>query len=61
MSAVVAFIVGDDVRVVLGVVATLGAAAGVVHAGLDPWWLVPVGVPLVLGWSLLRALRGDWR
>lgn len=56
-SAVIAFVVGDDLRVLLGVIAMLGAAAAAVHAGLDPWWLVPVAVPLVLGWSLRRALR----
>lgn len=56
-SAVVAFVVGDDVRVALGVLATLGAAAGAARAGLDPWWLVPVAVPLVLGSSLRRAIR----
>ena len=56
-SAVLAFVVGDDARVALGVVAMLGAVAGAVHAGLDPWWLVPVAVPLVLGWSLRQATR----
>lgn len=58
-SAVLAFIVGDDVRVALGVVAMLGAVAGATHAGLDPWWIVPVAVPLVLGWSLRRATRQE--
>ena len=58
-SAVLAFVVGDDVRVALGVAAMLGAVAGAVHAGLDPWWIVPVAVPLVLGWSLRRATRQD--
>lgn len=56
-AALVAFVVGDDVRVAVGVLAMLAAAAGAVHAGLDPWWLVPVAVPLVLGWSLRRATR----
>lgn len=56
-SAVIAFVVGDDLRVSLGVLAMLGAVAGAARAGLDPWWLVPVAVPLVLGWSLRRAVR----
>jgi hypothetical protein len=56
---VLAFVVGDDVRVALGVLAILGAAAGAVHAGLDPWWFVPVAVPLVLGWSLRHATRRE--
>lgn len=56
-AALIAFVVGDDVRVAVGVLAMLGAAAGAVRAGLDPWWLVPVAVPLVLGWSLRRATR----
>jgi hypothetical protein len=58
-SAVLAFVVGDDVRVALGVVAMLGAVAGAVHAGLDAWWLVLVAVPLVLAWSLRKAMRSD--
>ncbi len=60
MFAVVAFVVGDDVRVALGVMATLGAAAGAAHAGIDPWWLVPIAVPLVLEWSHATATRRDW-
>lgn len=57
VSAVVDFVVGDDVGVAVGVALTLGAAAAFARAGLDPWWLLPVAVPLVLGWSLRRAGR----
>jgi hypothetical protein len=59
--AVLEFVVGDDARVALGVVAMLGAVAGAVRAALDPWWLVPVAVPLVLEWSLRQAPRGKTR
>jgi hypothetical protein len=51
------FVVGDDWRAALGVVVTLGATAGLVAAGVDAWWLVPLGVALVLALSLRREAR----
>jgi hypothetical protein len=51
------FVVGDDWRVALGIVVTIGATAGLVAAGVDAWWLVPVGVALVLVASLRREIR----
>ena len=55
LLAVVDFVVGDDVRIALGVVVSLALAAGAAHAGLNPWWLLPLAVPAVLGASLRRA------
>ena len=51
------FVVGDDWRAALGVVIALGATAGLVAAGLNAWWLMPIGVALVLAISLRREAQ----
>jgi hypothetical protein len=51
------FVVGDDWRAALGVVIALGATAGLVAAGLNAWWLMPVAVAAVLFASLRREAR----
>jgi hypothetical protein len=51
------FVVGDDWRAALGVVVALGATAAIVAAGVDAWWLMPLGVAAVLFVSLRRAVR----
>ena len=51
------FVIGDDWRAALGVVLTIGATAGLVAAGVDAWWLIPLGVVAVLYLSLSRAAR----
>ena len=55
LLAVVDFVVGDDVRIAVGVVVSLALGAAAAHAGLNPWWLLPLAVPTVLGVSLRRA------
>lgn len=56
------FIVGDDWRLALGVVLSLGVAAGVAAAGAPAFWVVPAGALAVLGLSLRRSARsGDTR
>ncbi|MEY9964833.1 hypothetical protein ABIA33_002875 [Streptacidiphilus sp. MAP12-16] len=50
------FIVGDDWRVALGVVVGLGATAGLVHAGVNAWWLLPIVVAVLLGLSVRRVM-----
>ena len=55
------FIVGDDWRVALGVVAGLAATAGLVHAGVNAWWLLPVVVIVLLGQSLRRVVKAAHR
>jgi hypothetical protein len=55
LLAIVDFVVGDDVRIAVGVVVSLALAAAAAHAGLNPWWLLPLAVPAVLGASLRRA------
>ena len=52
------FIVGDDWRVAAGVVLALALTAGLAHSGLNAWWLLPVAVVALLGYSVLRATRG---
>jgi hypothetical protein len=51
------FVVGDDWRIAVGVVAALGLTAVVAGAGLSAWWIVPVVVAGVLGLSAWRAAR----
>jgi hypothetical protein len=52
------FVVGDDWRAAAGVVIALGATAAIVAAGVNAWWLMPVGVAAVLFISLRRAVAG---
>ena len=50
------FVVGDDWRVAVVVVAALALTALLVHAaGVNAWWLLPLCVFAALGWSLHRA------
>ena len=49
--------VGDDWRVAAGIVVALGLTALLADQGLPAWWLLPLGVALVLAGSLRRAVR----
>jgi hypothetical protein len=51
------FIVGDDWRVAVGVVLALVLTAGLAHSGVNAWWLLPVAVAVLLGYSLYRVTR----
>jgi hypothetical protein len=54
------FIVGDDWRLAVGVVAGLGATAAVVHLGhISAWWLLPLMVIGMLAVSLKAGTRGE--
>ena len=55
------FIVGDDWRVAAGVAVTLGVTALLAHHDLSAWWVLPVGVALLLTASLRRATRAARR
>jgi hypothetical protein len=55
------FVVGDDWRTAVGVVAALGLTALVAEAGGSAWWVMPVAVLTLLGLSLRRAARGASR
>lgn len=52
------FIIGDDWRVALGVVLTLGLTYWLSHStSLPTWWLLPVVVVVLLPVSIRRATR----
>jgi hypothetical protein len=49
------FVVGDDWRVALGIVATLSATAAIADLALPAWWLSPVATLAILYWSVRRG------
>ena len=49
------FIIGDDWTVAAGVIVLLGATHQATAHGVDAWWLMPLGVILLLGFSLFRS------
>jgi hypothetical protein len=49
------FVVGDDWRVALGIVAMLGVTAVIAALGLPAWWLSPVATIAILFLSVRRA------
>jgi hypothetical protein len=49
------FVVGDDWRTAIGVVAALGITALIAGAGVAAWWVTPVAVLGLLALSLRRA------
>ncbi|MBS2964721.1 hypothetical protein KGA66_16810 [Actinocrinis puniceicyclus] len=51
------FIVGDDWRVAVCVIAALAITFGVSRSQVPAWWVLPAAVVLVLPWSLWRARR----
>jgi len=52
------FVVGDDWRVAVGVVVSLGVTYAVTDAeSTTAWWIVPIAVVVLLPLSLLRAIR----
>jgi hypothetical protein len=52
------FVVGDDWRNAVAVVAAFGLTAILAGAGVAAWWVMPVAVPLLLWMSVRRVLRG---
>lgn len=51
------FVVGDDWLVAAGVAIALVLTYVLTHNDVNAWWLLPVGVVLILVESLRRALR----
>lgn len=49
------FVIGDDWRIALAVAIALGVTALVAEASVSAWWILPVAVAGVLGFSLSRA------
>ncbi|MHB1568243.1 MAG: hypothetical protein ACYCXW_02955 [Solirubrobacteraceae bacterium] len=51
------FVVGDDWRIALGVVAALAVTALAADATSSVWWILPVVTALLLAASVWRAAR----
>ena len=51
------FVIGDDWRLAAGVAAALATTWGLVHAGVNAWWLLPTAVAALLALALHRAVR----
>ncbi|MHB8450678.1 MAG: hypothetical protein ACYDAQ_09580 [Mycobacteriales bacterium] len=51
------FVIGDDWRIAVGVVAALAGCFLLAHHGVPAWWLLPVAVVSLLAYSLVRATR----
>ena len=49
------FIVGDDWRIALGVAVAIGVTAILATSTVAAWWVLPVSVIGLLGFSLARA------
>ena len=51
------FIVGDDWKIAVGVVAGLAVTAALAHDDVTAWWALPSTVAVILGLSLAGAVR----
>jgi hypothetical protein len=49
------FVVGDDLPLALGVLASIVVAVLLVDAGVDAWWLLPPAVMGMLAASVARV------
>jgi hypothetical protein len=50
------FVVGDDWSIAAGAAVGLGLTWVLVQLGLNPWWLMPLVVTVVLAISLRRGV-----
>jgi len=51
------FVVGDDWRIAIAVVAALALTYGVAAAGVPAWWVMPAVVAIVLPLNVWRVVR----
>ncbi len=51
------FVVGDDWRLAVGVVASIGVVLVVAHRGRNAWWLLPLLVVSALTVSVVHVAR----
>ncbi len=51
------FVVGDDWRIAVGVVAALALTALIAGTSIAAWWILPVAVAGLLSLSVLLAAR----
>jgi hypothetical protein len=49
------FVVGDDWRIAAGVILALAATALASGISLSAWWILPLAVVVMLGFSVWRA------
>jgi hypothetical protein len=49
------FVVGDDWRIAAGVILALAVTALVSDTSLSAWWILPLAVVALLGFSVWRA------
>jgi hypothetical protein len=49
------FVIGDDWRIAAGVAIALGITAAVATTSVSAWWILPVGVVLLLAGSVWHA------
>jgi hypothetical protein len=49
------FVIGDDWRIAAGVVVALGITALVAGTSLAAWWILPLGVAVLLAGSVWRG------
>lgn len=55
------FLIGDDWRLAVGVVITISSVFFVAHHGVNGWWLLPIGVALILVISVTHEVRRQFR
>ena len=55
------FLVGEDWRIALGVVAAIALTALIAAAGVGAWWVLPLAVLALLCLSIRRALYAGRR
>lgn len=53
------FVVGDDWRAAAGLAVTLALVWLLERAGFDVWWLLPLGVAVVLTAAIRRETRSN--
>jgi hypothetical protein len=53
------FVIGDDWRIAAGVALALVATAAVADTAVAAWWILPLAVLALLGFSIWRAARAQ--
>jgi hypothetical protein len=53
------YIVGDDWRSAVGIAVALALTWFLTHQGVTVWWLLPLGIAVVLVQSVRREARSD--
>jgi hypothetical protein len=55
------FVVGDDWRVAAGVAVAIALTAVVAGTSIPAWWILPLAVTCLLGYSVWRAATAAGR